>query len=324
MVSPSARGALFGEGARGGEGRCLTTDSPPSVVDGPVGRAEGGGGGKTKFYVDVHRLANKDRKKKTDENYHIYTDGINFGKTTRVADIPAKAGDELYVDIIPVELTDEFVEVLRRGVKVLYLRRMTVLAKKREELGLSKTSRNDIKAMMALDPKWFREVGEDFLVMRRLICVHRSLLKTYVSLTNRMRALQETERRILMRLVKATQEAMNEMAAKIVDEAGRRIPAYDAVVRALGIEGENHLYSREALAEIMVYVERTTSFKHLKKFFGIYKGSKYHHRAARAALSRLTAAIIKNTHHRARDEEQILKRIWKTVKETRERLEAPA
>ncbi|MEM0482131.1 MAG: LAGLIDADG family homing endonuclease [Nitrososphaerota archaeon] len=42
MATPlDARGAMFGEGARGGEGRCPITDGPPSAAVGPDGRAGG-------------------------------------------------------------------------------------------------------------------------------------------------------------------------------------------------------------------------------------------------------------------------------------------
>ncbi|MEM2238671.1 MAG: hypothetical protein QW351_09955 [Candidatus Caldarchaeum sp.] len=106
-----------------------------------------------RFYADVHRLANKNRKRKNDEQHHVYTnDGEGFYRVSRVSEIPAEQGDELYVDTIPVELTDEFIELFRRGVRVLYLRRATMLAKKREELALSKTARNDIRAMMHMSP----------------------------------------------------------------------------------------------------------------------------------------------------------------------------
>ncbi|MEM2237669.1 MAG: hypothetical protein QW351_04785 [Candidatus Caldarchaeum sp.] len=133
-----------------------------------------------RFYADVHRLANKNRKRKNDEQHHVYTnDGEGFYRVSRVSEIPAEQGDELYVDTIPVELTDEFIEVLRRGVKVLYLRRLNILAERCEELGLSKTSRNDIRTMMAIEPKWFREVDENFLVMRQLVSDYRGLERRY-------------------------------------------------------------------------------------------------------------------------------------------------
>ncbi|MEM4411118.1 MAG: hypothetical protein QXT61_05380 [Candidatus Caldarchaeum sp.] len=274
-------------------------------------------------------MANKKRSGKNDENYHIYSvDGENFHKACKITDIPVEHGDELYVDTVPVELTDEFIEVLRRGVKVLHLRRLNILAKKREELGLSKTSRNDIRTMMAIEPKWFREVDENFLVMRRLTTAFRSLQRVHGSILNRAKALQDVEKMILMESVKAVEESMMEMASSIVSEAEKRYPYFKKVVDELGITGENHLLAREALAEIMAYVVRTKSFKRLKKFFGLFEGrkgvNKIYSKPTRHALVRLTTAVLKNTHHKAKDEEQLLKRIWKTVRETRERLEEPA
>ncbi|MEM1946055.1 MAG: hypothetical protein QXF95_03455 [Candidatus Caldarchaeum sp.] len=232
------------------------------------------------------------------------------------------------MDVIPVELTDEFIEVLRRGVRVFYLRKMTVMAEKREELGLSKTSRNDIRTMMAIEPRWFFEVDENFLVMRRLTTAFRSLQRVHVSILNKAKAMEDAEKRILMKSVKAVEESMMELASSIVSEAEKRYPQFKNVVEELGITGDNYLLAKEALAEIMPYIERTRSYGRLKAFFGLYKGSKgtvkIYSKPARHALARLTTAILHNAYHKAKDEERILRRIWKTVKETRERLEAPA
>jgi hypothetical protein len=284
-----------------------------------------------RFYVDVHRLASKSRKTKTDENYHLYTvDGEVFGKARTIAEIPTEEGDELYVDTIPIELTDEFIDVLRRGSRVFYLRRITMLARKRNELRLSKTGRNDIKTMMRIEPKWFIEVNEDFLVIRRLAATYRSLLRTYTGLLNRAKALQDAERRVLMGLIKATEDAMNDMARLIVAEAEKRMSAYNKVVEFLGISGDNHLFAKEALVEVLLYVNRSKSYKQLRKFFGLFPGrkgfDKFYNKLARSALSRLTAAALKNTYHRAKDEERLLRRIWTVVNEVEpwERLGAPA
>ncbi len=58
--------------------------------------------------------------------------------------------------------TDGVIELLRRGAEVYYLRRTTLVARKREELRLvSKTTRNNIKALMSIDGRWFRSVSED-------------------------------------------------------------------------------------------------------------------------------------------------------------------
>ncbi|MEM2334450.1 MAG: hypothetical protein QXR26_07545 [Candidatus Caldarchaeum sp.] len=231
------------------------------------------------------------------------------------------------MDTIPVELTDEFIELLRRGVKVLHLRRLNILAKRREELGISKTARNDIRTMMAIEPRWFREVDENFLVMRRLTTAFRSLQRMHVSILNKAKAMEDAEKRILMKSVKAVEESMMEMASSIVSETEKRYPQFNKVVEELGITGDNHLFAREALAEIMPYVVRTKSFKRRKKFFGLFEGrkgvNKFYSKTARFALTRLTTAV-NSPAHKARDEEQLLKRIWKTVRETREKLEAPA
>ncbi|MEM2237768.1 MAG: hypothetical protein QXR26_03150 [Candidatus Caldarchaeum sp.] len=225
-----------------------------------------------RFFADIHRLASKKRGRKTEENFHTYsTDGENFSRVRRITDIPAEHADELYVDVIPVELTDGFVELLRRGVRVFYLRRMTVMAEKREELGLSKTSRNDIRTMMAIDPKWFREVDEDYLVMRRLTTAFRSSQRVHASFLNRAKALQDAERMILMKSVKVVEESMMEMASSIVSEAEKRYPYFKKVVEELGITGDNYLIARQALAEIMPYIERTRFYRCLRKFFGLFK-----------------------------------------------------
>ncbi|MEM2582350.1 MAG: hypothetical protein QXD09_06065 [Candidatus Caldarchaeum sp.] len=116
------------------------------------------------------------------------------------------------------------------------------------------------------------------------------------------------------------------MAEIIVSEAGKRIPAYNEVVRALGIEGDNHLSAREALAEVMLHMQRSTSFRLLRKFFGLFPGrrgvNKFYNTSARMALVRLTSSFH-SIIHRAKDEELLLRRIWH-LKKTRERLEAPA
>jgi hypothetical protein len=280
-----------------------------------------------RFYVDVHRLANKRRKNKTEENYHVYiVDGEAFGKASKIADIPAEAGDELYVDVIPIELTDEFVEVLRRGVRVYHLRRLTMLRQKREELRLSKTARNDLRALMRVEKKWFREIDEDFLEMRRLISAFQVLLRNHQSLLNGMRALNKgVEREILREAIRCTERQMAAMAARIVEEAGRRIPTYNKVVEALEIAGENHLLAREALAELLTYVDFNRGIEKINNYVGLFKPAKgrlkIYYRLPRQALQRLTIALKGTSTIKAKDQVQVIKRIRETVL-TRTPLEA--
>ncbi|MEM1948038.1 MAG: hypothetical protein QW240_04800, partial [Candidatus Caldarchaeum sp.] len=258
-----------------------------------------------------------------EESLHTYSvDGEEFYRVSRVSEIPAEAGDELYVDVIPVELTDDFIEVLRRGVRVFYLRRLTLFKQMYERLGIkTKNAKNDVRVLMALECKWFREVDEGFLIMRRLVSDFRSLLKSYVSLTNRMRASSGVGRDILKDAVKSLEEQMNTVANIIDDEAGRRIPAYNRVVDVLGIAGDSYLITREALAEVMTYIDPRKNFIKTANYFGLFKGKpRIFNRKARRALERLTLATkITIT---AKEQKKLLYTVWRTMRETHERLEA--
>jgi hypothetical protein len=73
------------------------------------------------------------------------------------------------MDTIPPQHTDGSIELLKKGVEVYYLRRLTLIEKMRREHKLPKTARGDIKALMKIGERWFRRVTEDFLVLRRMI-----------------------------------------------------------------------------------------------------------------------------------------------------------
>ncbi|MEM1978953.1 MAG: hypothetical protein QXL72_08625, partial [Candidatus Caldarchaeum sp.] len=111
-------------------------------------------------------------------------------------------------------------------------------------------------------------------------------------------------------------------------EASKRIPGFDKAVANLGITGENHLFSREALAEVLLPFAGSRSFRRLRKFFGLFPAkrgvNKFYSKDSRHALSRLATAVLANTRHSAKDEQMLLKKLWETVREPRERLETPA
>jgi hypothetical protein len=98
------------------------------------------------------------------------------------------------MDTLPPQHTDGAIELLRRGVEVYYLRRLTLLEKIRREHKLPKSSRGDIRVLMSIEERWFRRVTKDFLVMRRMILAYRSLMETYIRLVNKAKALSESER----------------------------------------------------------------------------------------------------------------------------------
>jgi hypothetical protein len=224
------------------------------------------GGGAVKIYADVHRT------KRSGEGYRItYTiDGKAFKHTDSFSEIPAGPGDKLFMDTLPPQHTDGAIELLRKGVEVYYLRRLTLLKKVRGEHKLPKSARGDIRALMSIEERWFRRVTEDFLVMRRMILAHRSLLKTHQQLLNKYKALSDAEREVLKPAISSIEKQMEEMAKKIDEEAGRRYPAYNVILEGLGID--DSLAGREALAELLTYADFVnSSLRRLKKLLGLYK-----------------------------------------------------
>jgi len=219
-----------------------------------------------KFYADVHRT------KKNNEKFRIIytTDGTTFKHVDSFSEIPAGPGDKLFMDTIPPQHTDGAIELLRKGVEIYYLRRLTLFEKMRREHKLPKTTRGDIKTLMNIEERWFRRVTEDFLVMRRMILAYRSLLKTHQQLLNKYRALSEAEREVLKPAISSIEKQLEEMAKKITEEAGKRYPAYNVLLEGLGIDGS--LAGREALAELLTYADFVnSSLRGLKKLLGLYK-----------------------------------------------------
>jgi hypothetical protein len=296
--SPNATGLT--EGAGDGT-RCLPS---PDKAQAPVGE------GVNRFFCDVHRRA------RNGEGYRITftADGVTFKHVDGFGDIPAKSGDKMYIDTIPLVHTDDAIGLLRRGVDIYCLRRLTLIEKKREELKLPKTTRGDIKALMSIEEQWFRKLSEDFLIMRRMISAHRSLQRTHQQLENKCKALSEAEKYTLKTAIKALENQMNEMAKKIAEEAVRRYPAYNKLVTELGIDG--NLQAMEALAEVLVYPE-WRSWRRTRNYFGLWprdRKNRYHKsKTARQALERLTIAA-KGYGVKGRDLEEVLKTVWLTLK----------
>jgi hypothetical protein len=165
---------------------------------------------------------------------------------------------------------DGAIELMRRGVEVYYLRRLTLIEKIRREHKLPKSARGDIRALMKIEERWFRRVTEDFLVSRRMILAYRSLSKTHQQLLNKYRALSEAERVVLKPAISSIEKQMEEMAKKITEEAGKRYPAYNMLLEGLGIDG--NLAGREALAELLTYADFVnSSLRGLKRLLGLYK-----------------------------------------------------
>ena len=258
------------------------------------------------YYADVHRNT------RNGEGFRItYTsDGASFMLADGFDEVPARSGDRVFVDTIPLSHTDEVIGMLGRGVEVYYLRRLTLIARRREELRLPKTARGDIRALMSIEQKWFRRVTEDFLVMRRMVVAYRSLMRARQQLLNKSKALTDLERYVVKPAIKALEQQMEELAMRIVEEAGRRYPAYNRLVEELGID--SNLTAMEALAEVLVFPE-WCSWRRTKNYFGLWKRDRRTHyhksKTARLALERL-AMSIRGRNIKGKDLGDVLKTLW--------------
>ncbi|MEM4281902.1 MAG: hypothetical protein QXQ70_04080 [Candidatus Caldarchaeum sp.] len=128
-----------------------------------------------------------------------------------------------------------------------------------------------------------------------------------------------SEREILKTAVKSLEEQMKAMAKIIVSEAGKRIPAYYEVVERLEIGGDNHLPAREALAELMTYIDFSRGIRKIKDYVGLYKVGRKRGKPRifsgdlRTTLQRLTMAS-KRTWIKAKDEEPTIRKIREAVR----------
>jgi len=263
-----------------------------------------------RLYADAHRT----RRNREGCRMTYSTDGISFKHVDSFGEFPAGPGDQVFVDTIPPSHTDGVIYLLRRGVEVYYLRRLTLTEKIREEFKLPKTTRGDVRALMNIEDRWFRRVAEEFLVMRRMIVAYRSLLKTHQQLINKYKALSEAERNILKPAITIIEEQMEEMARQIAVEAGVRYPAYNRLVYELGISG--NISAMEALAELLVYLDPSKGWRKTKNLLGLFKPihgrKKIYDGRLRKALQRLTASAnnIRSLQLTAKKEKEMLLRVW--------------
>ncbi|MEM4341685.1 MAG: hypothetical protein QXH32_01905 [Candidatus Caldarchaeum sp.] len=294
----------------------LIDDSGASAAGPAVGDKGVGAEGVKRFYADIHR-------KKDDSGYRITytTDGENFRHVDSPSEIPVGPGDKVFVDTIPIIHTDGFMELLRRGAEVYYLRRLSMIEAVRQRLNIkSKSAKSDIRVLMAIGDKWFRRVDEDFLIMRRMIAAFRSLLKTHQRLLNMSKAVSEMERRILREEIRFNEERMRKLAEIIAEEAERRYPYYKTIADILGIR-DNHVMAREALAELLTYVDFSRGFMKLKRYLRLFDNKRYkqYNHETRHALTRLARAIH-GTEQQGKQQQELLKTIWTTIRQETQKL----
>jgi hypothetical protein len=155
------------------------------------------------------------------------------------------------------------------------------------------------------------------------------MLKTHQQYLNRYRAVSEKERSGLKPVIDVLEKQMNIMAEVIAEEACRRYPAYNKLVKELGIDGK--VSAMEALAELVVYLDPMKGFRKTVNLLGLFKRirgrKKIYDGRLRRALQRLTVSTnnILSLRLTAGLEKEILAKIWRTYRqETQRRLAIPA
>jgi hypothetical protein len=274
-----------------------------------------------RIFADVHR-------KKDDSGYRITytTDGEVFKHVDSPIELPVEAGDRLYVDVIPVAHTDAFIQLLRRGVEVFYLRRLNMIETIRQGLGIPKSNKGDVRVLMSIDEHWFKRTDEDFLAMRQLISDYRRLERDKQRLENQSK--DAFNKDSFKRLIDHIEEEQKTVAIPIIEEAEKRLPLFRIIAEELGITGDNHVLAREALAEVLMYIDPRWSWRKTVNFFGLFKSNnkkkkKIYNGKARRALERLTIAVynISPEELTAKLQKKLLRHIWLTVRrEAQERL----
>lgn len=256
-----------------------------------------------RFYVDVHRLAGRNRSGNI-EKFHVYSaDGIDFGKARRITEVPVRAGDELFVDVIPVELTDDFLELLRRGVKVFRLTRLDLLPQRRED---DKTAVNDIQAMMKIE-EIFYKVDSNILKLRKLMQLYRQTSKMLKFAKQAMADSGDHEH--FRAIVNALRRHKNAFAKEIIKLAENSVPGYITAVDAPKLS-KNSLCGKVALAEILTHVDFRRSLKAILAYIGLSAVRKSGNiRLLESAIS-LTASVKKTRGKvRAKDIRETIKTI---------------
>jgi hypothetical protein len=139
-----------------------------------------------------------------------------------------------------------------------------------------------------------------------MILAYRSLMKTYIRLVNKAKALSGRERITLKPATSSIEKQMVEMASMIAGEAGRRYLAYNRLVEVLGVGGRSS--ALESLVEVFTYAE-WSSWCRVRNYFGLWDRdgkTHYHKTKARNALETLTLSI-KGYRTNSRDIEEVLK-----------------
>ncbi|MEM4303037.1 MAG: hypothetical protein QXQ70_03970 [Candidatus Caldarchaeum sp.] len=95
---------------------------------------------------------------------------------SRLVDVPAAEGDEVYLDVVHPAIYDDVSALLSRGVRVFRLRRTDIIAAYRDRLSLSKNDENDATTLSMMDGGCFVEVTVEYVGLKKLIAQYHKQL----------------------------------------------------------------------------------------------------------------------------------------------------
>ena len=104
------------------------------------------------YYVDT--AISVDGKKRGKNKAHTVFDGEKPFKVRKLTEL--EDASEIYIDSLFLELYDEVLESLRKGVKVYLLKNKRLVKRLREENGLRKSDEVDAKLLSVIPKNHFK------------------------------------------------------------------------------------------------------------------------------------------------------------------------
>ena len=280
--------------------------APPDGVFGrsaPIGESLGRGGVERlsrKFYADVHWR----------KDHVVVADGI-VKRFRKLGDIPAQAGDELYVDAMLPSRFQEFEELLNRGVRVFYLRRTDVLEKYREK----KSDEDDARALMRIPQHLFRELIGKELEVRRLLHKYTTT-KSHMELVKQLsREADDEETRAHYRHLINHLRRRKYKLAKEIDALARNFLPVQQIAWKLGIISNNCLFGRVALVQLLLYVDFSLGLRKILTYTGnYYPNDGRYSRTLKDATESLTISVKRRQKIKGKEVREVLKTIKNVLK----------
>ncbi|MEM0375609.1 MAG: hypothetical protein QXP43_04800 [Nitrososphaerota archaeon] len=267
--------------------------------DAPIGESAKRGWDKKmskKFYADVHWR----------KDHVVVADGVVM-RFKELSDIPAQAGDELYVDAIQLTRYQEFEKLLARGIRIFYLKRTDVIKKYRE----TKSDENDVKALMRIPQQFFRELTENELKIRMLLHEYR-MTKGQLKLVKQLsRQAGDEETKVhYNQLIRSLRRRKDKLAREIDSLARSFLPIHQISER-LGINSKRCLYGRVALVQLLLFVDFSLGLRKVMSYCWLNK-------TLREAVNSLTVSVKRRRKIKRKEVREVLKTIKKALKAVKE------